>query len=126
MAAINRAWRENHPADMREYLHPQMTMVLPDFSDTVTGSDAMLAGFEEWCTNPKVVEYDDSDEQIQIVGNVGFVSYRFNMLYERTAYRERSVGRDIWAFEYIGKKWLAVWRTMIELKEQRTARELSV
>lgn len=119
MEAIHRAWLENRPTDMSEHLHPQITMVLPGFSGTVTGKDAMLNGFEEWCANAKVLEYGESDEQIQVIGNVGFVSYAFNMVYERTAYRERSAGRDIWAFECVDKKWLAVWRTMIELKEER-------
>ena len=126
IAAINRAWRENRPAEMREYLHPQITLVLPGFSGTVTGIDAMIAGFEEWCTNARVIEYKESDELLQIVGNVGFVSYRFDMLYERSAYRERSTGRDIWAFECIDKKWLAVWRTMVDMKEERTTTELTV
>lgn len=126
MAAINRAWRENRPADMRDYLHPQVTLVMPGFRGTVTGIDALHAGFEEWCTNARVLEYEESDEQIQVIGNVGFVSYRFDMLYERAAYREQSIGRDIWAFECVDKKWLAVWRTMVDLKEERTPRELTV
>lgn len=126
MAAINRAWRENRPADMRQYLHPQVTMLLPGFSGTVTGSDGILSGFEEWCANAKVVEYEESNEQIQVVGNSGFVSFRFDMLYERATYRERSAGRDIWAFERLDGKWLAVWRTMTDLKEERTTRELNL
>ncbi len=124
MAAINSAWRGNRPSDMLPYLHARMTLVLPGFSGTVTGSDALLAGFEEWCANAKVLQYEESDEQLQIIGNVGFVSYRFDMLYERAAYRERSVGRDVWAFERIDRTWLAVWRTMVDLKEERTPMEV--
>ncbi len=126
MSEINRAWRENNPSGMRPYLHPQIAMVFPGFSGTATGADTMIAGFEEWCSNARVVEYDESDEQIQIVDNVGVVSFRFDMLYERAAYSERSTGRDIWAFELIDGKWLAVWRAMADLKEERTSRELTV
>ncbi len=126
MAAINRAWRENRPSDMRAYLHPHVTLVFPGFKGTAKGIDAMIEGFEEWCANARVITYDESDEQVHIVGNVGFVSYRFDMSYERAAYRERSTGRDIWVFELIDKKWLAVWRTMADLKEERTTTELTV
>lgn len=124
MAAINSAWRENRPGDMRLHLHPQVTIVLPGFSGTVTGSDALLAGFEEWCANARVLGYKESDEQVQIIGRVGVVSFRFDMLYERAAYRERSVGRDIWVFQRIDDKWLAVWRTMVDLKEERMSKEV--
>ncbi len=126
MAAINRAWRENRPSDMRKHLHPDVTLVLPGFNGTANGIDAMIVGFEEWCANARVIEYEESDEQVQIIGNVGFVSFRFDMLYERATYRERSTGRDIWAFERADGKWLAVWRTMVDLKEERTTRELTV
>ncbi len=104
---------------MLPYLHPQVVMVLPGFTGTVAGRDPLLAGFDEWCLNARVVEYKESDEQIQIIGNVGVISFRFDMLYERTSYRERSVGRDIWVFEYQNGKWVAVWRTMVDLKEER-------
>ena len=119
MAAINQSWRENKPAEMRRYLHPKVTTVLPGFSGSVVGSEAMLAGFGEWCSNAKVIEYEESDEQIQIVGDVGFISYRFDMLYERKSYRERSTGRDVWVFECWDGKWVAVWRTMVDVEEIR-------
>jgi len=119
MAAINHAWRENKPKEMMRYLHPKVTTVLPGFTGTILGSEAMLAGFDEWCKNARVLEYEESDEQIQIIGDVGFVSFRFDMVYERKSYREKSTGRDIWAFEHWDGKWVAVWRTMIDLKELR-------
>lgn len=126
MAAINRAWRENRPSEMRAYLHPDITMVFPGFSGKATGIDDMIGGFEEWCANARVIEYEESDEQVQVIGNIGFVSFRFDMLYERATYRERSTGRDIWVFERSDRKWLAIWRTMVDLKEERTTRELTV
>ncbi len=121
MAAINRSWRENKPSEMRHYLHPKVTTVLPGFSGTVTGIEAMITGFAEWCSNARVLEYEESDEQIQIVGDVGFVSYQFDMLYERKTYRERSTGRDIWVFECWDGKWVAIWRTMVNLNAEREA-----
>jgi hypothetical protein len=119
MAAINRAWRENRPSDMQPCLHPEVTMVLPNFSGVLIGTDKLIASFVEFCTNARVLEYKETDEQIQVVHDVAFVNYRFSVLYERGTYRERSVGRDIWAFRHSDGKWLAIWRTMVDLKEVR-------
>jgi hypothetical protein len=119
MAAINRAWRENRPTQMQAYLHPGITMVLPKFSGTLIGADKIIASFVEFCTNARVLQHEESDEQTQLMGDVAFVNYRFNVLYERATYRERSIGRDIWAFRHSNGKWLAIWRTMVDLKEVR-------
>jgi Domain of unknown function (DUF4440) len=119
MAAINRAWRENRPAEMEVYLHPDVTMVLPGFNGAVTGRETLLTSFDEFCSNARVLEYMESDEQIQIISNIAFVNFRFEMLYERAAYRERSTGRDVWVFKSQDGKWLAVWRLMVDLKEIR-------
>jgi hypothetical protein len=119
MAAINRAWRENRPSDMRPFLHPDVTAVLPGFSGTVAGRESLLASFDEFCSNARVLEYEERDEGIHVVGNVAVVHYRFQMLHERAAHRERSTGRDVWVFERAGAKWIAVWRTMVELHSDR-------
>ena len=119
MTATNQAWLENRPTDMQPYLHPDVTMVLPGFTSAVAGREALLAGFAEFCTNARVLKYHESHMQIQVVGNVAVVNFRFDMLYERAAYLEQSTGRDIWIFEWVEEKWLAVWRTMVELQADR-------
>jgi hypothetical protein len=119
MAAINRAWRELRPENILPCLHPEITMVLPGFSGVIAGREAMLAGFTDFCTNDRVIEYTERDEQIQTVGSLAFVSYDFDMLYERGSYHARSTGRDLWAFECAEGQWIAVWRTMIGVEEVR-------
>jgi hypothetical protein len=119
LAAINEAWRGNQPSGMKEFLHSGITMVLPGFAQTVVGRDALLASFEEFCQNARVLEYRETEETIQVVNNCGVASFRFEMVYERPAYRARSTGRDLWVFENTGGKWLAVWRTMLELSEAK-------
>lgn len=119
LCAINRAWREGRPSDMANYLHPGITMVLPRFSGTIVGSESLIAGFSEFCSNARVLEYMESDEQIHVIGDVAIASFRFFMVYERATYRERSTGRDMWVFERSGTRWRAVWRTMTDLQETR-------
>ena len=122
LSAINRAWRNNTPLGMSQYMHPDIVMKSPGFSGEVAGRDTLLASFVEFCTNAKVLEYQENNEQINVVGNCAVASFQFEMLYERTQYHERSKGRDLWVFQYISDKWVAVWRTMMELEEVRETR----
>ena len=119
LCAINRAWREGRPSAMADHLHSGITMVLPRFAGTIVGRDKMISGFSEFCANARVLEYTESDEQIHVIGNVAVAAFRFVMIYERAAYRERSTGRDVWVFERGSEKWRAVWRTMMDLQETR-------
>jgi hypothetical protein len=121
MAAINQAWRENRPSEMYPYLHPDVTMVLPGFGAAVAGRDRLLDSFTEFCSNARVLEYEECDERIQVVGNVAVVHFRFDMLYERAQQRQRSTGRDVWVLERVGGMWFAVWRTMVDVREDRQA-----
>jgi hypothetical protein len=120
LAAINRAWRESRPSEMDPYLHPKVTMVLPGFSGTIVGKSVLVSSFAEFCLNARVLDYEEKDEQIQVIGNVAFASFRFEIFYERATYRERSSGRDVWAFVRSDGRWLAIWRTMVELKGERS------
>ena len=122
LAAINSAWREGRPQAMRHSLHPEITMTLPGFHGTVRGRDTLIASFEEFCANARVLEYEESEETIEVVGDSAIATYRFRMLYERASYREVSTGRDLWVFQRQDGQWLAVWRTMLDLAEERSAR----
>jgi len=121
--SINAAWREGHPLSMREYLHPEITMALPGFAGTVQGRDALVASFEEFCENARVIEYEESDESINMIGDCAIATFRFRMLYERDAYREDSRGRDLWVFQRQDDRWVAVWRTMLDLTGERSSND---
>jgi ketosteroid isomerase-like protein len=119
--SINAAWREGHPLSMLKYLHPEITMVLPKFTGTVQGRDTLIASFEEFCKNAKIIEYKESDESISVIGDCAIATYCFQMIYERSAYREDSQGRDLWVFRKQGDDWVAVWRTMLDLAQERVS-----
>lgn len=123
LAAITDAWRKNTPAAMRPFLHADVTMVMPQFSGAISGRETLIQSFVEFCTNAKVLEYSESQEQIQVIGRTAIATFRFNMLYERPGYRERSLGRDLWVLERDDDEWVAVWRTMMELEEVREPTE---
>lgn len=119
LSAINQAWRTNTPLTMSQHLHPDIIMKFPGFSGEVVGRDALLASFVEFCTNARVLKYEENNEQISIIGDCAVASFQFEMLYKRAKYQEQSKGRDLWVFQRISGKWVAVWRTMMDLEEVR-------
>jgi len=122
LAAINAAWREGRPMSMLDHLHPEITMAFPGFKGSIRGRDAFVASYVEFCANARVIEYEESDENIDVIGDCAIATFRFRMLYERATYREDSAGRDLWVFRKQGDRWIAVWRTMMELAEERSPR----
>lgn len=120
LGCINAAWREGHPLSMLEHLHPDITMALPGFKGAIRGRDIFVASFEEFCRNARILTYEESEEHIDVVGDCAIATFRFQMLYERDTYREDSKGRDIWVFQHQNDRWVAVWRTMVELMGERS------
>src|SRR5579863_9790449 len=105
LASINAAWQDGHPSSMREYLHPDIAMAPPGFSKSLRGRELLVASFEAFCANAKVLEYEESEEHIDVVGDCAVASFRFRMLYERAAYRENCSGRDLWVFARQEESW---------------------
>jgi hypothetical protein len=115
---INRTWLEGRPQDMRPLIHPEITMVIPGFAGSVTGRDAFIAGFEEFCNSAKLHSFKDDDHQVDVIGGTAVTSFRYEMVYEREGSTYRATGRDLWVFARHEANWLAVWRTMLELQEE--------
>lgn len=120
LASINASWREGHPASMREHLHPEIVMAIPGFKESIRGRELLIGSFEEFCKNARVLEYEESNEHIDVIEGCAIVTFQFRMLYERPAYRELSQGRDMWVLRRHQDRWTAVWRAMIELSAERT------
>ena len=115
---INQAWRQRRTDDLAPLFHPDITMVFPGFAGRAEGRDANVAGFEDFCAHAAVHEYHEADHQVDVVGDTAVASYRYEMVYERDGRRSRASGRDLWVFTRQDGRWLAAWRTMLDLAEQ--------
>jgi uncharacterized protein (TIGR02246 family) len=118
MQRINQAWLDRRPEDLVPLLHPDMTLVLPGFAGRAEGREALVAGFADFCGNATVLEYRETDHQVDIVGETAVVSFTYEMVYERSGQRSRASGRDLWVFALQDGEWIAVWRAMLDLAEQ--------
>jgi Domain of unknown function (DUF4440) len=118
MSQINKAWLSGRVDDLARMVHPEIVMVFPGFAGRVQGKPEFLAGFRDFCENAKVHEFHEHDRHTDVAGHVAVVTFRYEMVYERSGERNRSTGRDLWVFQEDEKTWIAVWRTMLDIEEQ--------
>jgi hypothetical protein len=117
MAEINRAWLDGAIEDLAPLVHPEVVMAIPGFSGSVQGREAFLAGFRDFIQNARVEEYREHDLQADVAGETAVVTFRYEMVYERSGVRYRSTGRDLWVFQMQDRAWMAVWRTLLDMQE---------
>ncbi len=117
MDRINRAWLDGRIEGLEEVVHPEIVMVFPGFEGRVQGRERFLSGFHDFCRNAKVHRFQEEDRQADVAGDTAVVTFRYKMIYERSGKRYDSTGRDLWVFQRDAGKWIAVWRTMMELEE---------
>jgi ketosteroid isomerase-like protein len=115
---INRVWLNGHVEALAPMVDPNIVVVFPDFSGRSHGREQFLAGFRDFCENAKVHEFHDHDYQSDLVGDTAVVTFRYDMIYERSGERYRASGRDLWVFQSQNNEWIAVWRTMLDIQEQ--------
>jgi len=111
MQDINQAWLHNHVAALESKVHADVVIVFPGFSGRSQGREALIAGFREFCESATVHEFQEEDQQIDVIGSTAVVSYNYRMLYERAGVQ------DLWIFQLEVGEWLATWRAMLDVQE---------
>jgi hypothetical protein len=115
---INSAWLEGRIDDLAGMVHPQITMVFPGFAGRIQGREQFIEGFRDFSQNARILEFNEYDLNADVAGNTAVVSFRYEMVYERSENRYRSTGRDLWVLQNHNEKWIGVWRTMLDMEEQ--------
>lgn len=118
LGRINRAWLERRPDDLEQLLHPDMVAVFPGFAGRMQGRAGIVSGFVEFCENATVHAFEEKDPVVDVIDSTAVASYLFDMIYEREGKRFHSTGRDVWIFAREDAKWLAVWRTMLDISDE--------
>lgn len=118
LRSINDCWVEGKPQELVRYFHSDIVMVLPGFAGRVAGAGNVVAGYEDFCANARVHEYEEHDLQIDSCIGTAVASYTFRMIYEREGQKYSSSGRDLFVFSEEAGTWLAVWRTMLDVSEE--------
>lgn len=121
MRQINSLWLAGQVDKLEPVVHPEIVMAFPGFTGRMQGREEFLAGFRDFCQSARIIEFDDHDHQIDVAGNTAVVTFRYDMIYERSGERYCSTGRDLWIFQREGNEWIAVWRTMLDMEEKAAA-----
>ena len=117
MRQINQAWLYGRVEDLAPMVHPEIVMVFPDFTGSIQGREHFLDGFRDFRQNATIQEFREHDHQVDVAGDTAVVTFRYDMVYERSGKRYSSTGRDLWVFQKQGGAWAAVWRTMLDMEE---------
>jgi len=117
MHQINQAWLNGRVDDLAPLVHPEIVMVLPDFAAEVQGRERFLAGFRDFCQNAAIQDFREQDQQVDVIGDTAVIAFRYEMVYVRSGQRYRANGQDLWVFERQKGAWIAIWRAMLEMKE---------
>src|SRR5439155_19582105 len=118
MRQINQAWLNGQVEELAPMVHSEIVTVLPDFAGRIQGREDFLAGFRDFRQNATIQEFREHDHQVDVAGDTAVVTFRYDMVYERSGKRYHATGRDLWVFQNQGSAWIAVWRTMLDMEEK--------
>ena len=119
LARINAAWREGRPHDMASLLDEDVVMVFPGFAGRINGRQALVDSFVTFGREAVVRTFEQDTLHVDGGDHAAIAQYRFEMVYDREGASWRSTGWDAWVFERRGDAWVAVWRTMQGVAEER-------
>jgi len=103
--------------DLAPLVHSGIVIVLPGFAGRIRGREEFLAGFRHFRESSNIQEFHEHDLQCDATGDTAVITFRYEMVYERTGNRYRATGRDLWVFQNQHAGWIAVWRAMLEMEE---------
>jgi ketosteroid isomerase-like protein len=116
--AINTAWQSGDPEAMRPWLDPHITMVFPGFEGRSAGADGFIRGFDEYLQHATPGAFRELDVTADIHEDTAIVTYRFETDYSVKGTRYHSTGRDLWVLRWDGSRWMACWRTMLDVEDR--------
>lgn len=114
---INHAWTTGKFNDMAECLFDEIIMAGPGFGARVQGRDNCIKGYGEFTSRATVVEFNEHDHQVDVIGDTAVAVYDFELVYTGEDGRHRSTGRDLWVLKKSGGRWQAVWRTILDITD---------
>jgi len=83
LAAINSAWLRSTPHPWPSIFIPISPWPSPDSKSRYAAARSCSNSFEEFCKNATVLEYQETNEHIDVIEDSGIATFCFNMTYER-------------------------------------------
>lgn len=115
---VNQAWIKGEFDVLNALVDPEIVLVTPGFGERVRGSDAYVSGHRDFVENAVIHDFAEHDIDVDVVGDSAVATYRYELDYERSGTRYNSSGRDLYVFRSVAGKWVAAWRTILEIGER--------
>lgn len=117
LTQITSAWVSGRIDDIAAFIHPDAVTVFYGLRERMRGRDLLLDHFRDFARSATVVEFIETDHKTDVVGGVGVVTFRFDLVYDRRGLRYLCRAVETWTFERTADGWVAVWRAILHLHE---------
>lgn len=117
--AINDAWVAGRAEEAGERFHDHIVMVMPGYERRVRGRRAIVQSYADFTAAATVEHFEQSDVEVDIVGDTAFATYTFKVRYAMGGARHEGTGREVWCFARAGDGWTGTWRLMTDVHERQ-------
>ncbi|MFX0071485.1 MAG: nuclear transport factor 2 family protein [Candidatus Hermodarchaeota archaeon] len=114
---INKSWINGNLKNLANFFHKDMVIYSSEFEKKGEGRENCVKSYEDFTIIAKILDFKESNQNIDLYNNTAVVSYRFEMSYQMDDKTFNDRGRDMFVFTYEGGKWLAIWRMVFSLPE---------
>jgi hypothetical protein len=115
---INQAWVSGNFDELGALVDPAIVCATPGFGERIRGREAYVEGHREFVQSATIHDFTEGNFEADVVRNTAVVTYRYEIDYERSGKRYESTGRDLYVLRLSKGRWLAIWRTMLEIEER--------
>jgi len=113
ISEINNSWLKNDLKNLNGYFHDDMIIVDSNFNKLASNKKECIASYKSFINQAKILNYKEYEININIAGNTAIINYIFDITWEVNGLTSSEKGRDVFVFEKLNNKWLAVWRTIL-------------
>jgi len=110
---INAAWVSGQPEAIAPYFHENIIIVAPNGKDRVTGREACVQTYADFCARANILKFTETEESIDVIAHTAIAKYDFEIIYEMNGKQFHGKGRDLFILQNLGSGWQAIWRLIL-------------
>ena len=108
LRALNDAWTKGNPDDLQHYFHERMMALTPVAHERHDDGATCIANWKGFAQTAKIIDWCETDPNVQVYGNAAVVAYYFDMHFELAGQPVHSTGRDLAFFVKEDGRWQMV------------------
>src|SRR5262249_25854242 len=117
ISGISEAWLSGDTNSLNQYFHDEMTISGPDLERLGGGREACVKSYEDFIKQTTILEYQESDPNIDLYGDTAVVVCPWKITYEMKGQKYREQGRDLLVLVRHEAGWRVAWRAVFPQPE---------